>query len=231
MEFKQYRGKNILAWLFYNAGYEDSYGGVNRVCYVYPRVLIKGDKYDPIDSTDFPKFGRIEVRIQGGESADEVYSNFGSLVSIRINWEPYPNYDSNNMYSLKYNPQYGKANSEIWIESFSGKGFYQVIDVNSSIETIQSERSIPEPDCTIRTALILLRCEDKLYGPFECETNEGITALRGLKDFQYCVGEYSAMNYNYDLLIIEDQDGEEALSKGIRPFPRRVRNSLRLDKR
>ena len=212
MEFKQYRGKNILAWLFYNAGYEDSYGGVNRVCYVYPRVLIKGDKYDPIDSkTDFPKFGRIEVRIQGGESADEVYSNFGSLVNIRINGEPYLNYDGNNMYSLKYNPQYGKANSEIWIESFSGKGFYQVIDVNSSIETIQSERSIPEPDCTIRTALILLRCEDKLYGPFECETNEGITALRGLKDFQYCVGEYAAMNYNDDLLIIEDQDGEEAL--------------------
>lgn len=212
MEFKQYRGKNILAWLFYNAGYEDSYGGVNRVCYVYPRVLIKGDKYDPIDSkTDFPKFGRIEVRIQGGESADEVYSNFGSLVNIRINGEPYLNYDGNNMYSLKYNPQYGKATSEIWIESFSGKGFYQVIDVNSNIETIQSERTIPEPDCTIRTALILLRYEDKLYGPFECETNEGIIALRGLKDFQYCVGEYAAMNYNDDLLIIEDQDGEEAL--------------------
>ena len=212
MEFKQYRGKNILAWLFYNAGYEDSYGGVNRVCYVYPRVLIKGDKYDPIDSkTDFPKFGRIEVRIQGGESADEVYSNFGSLVNIRINGEPYLNYDGNNMYSLKYNPQYGKATSEIWIESFSGKGFYQVIDVNSNIETIQSERTIPEPDCTIRTALILLRYEDKLYGPFECETNEGIIALRGLKDFQYCVGEYAAMNYNDNLLIIEDQDGEEAL--------------------
>ena len=65
-------------------------------------------------------------------------------------------------------------------------------------------------DCTIHTARILLRYEDKLYGPFECETNEGSIALRGLKDFQYCVGEYAAMNYNDDLLIIEDQDGKEA---------------------
>ena len=46
MDFKQYRGKNILAWLSYNANYEDPYGGVNRVCYVYPRVLMKGADYD-----------------------------------------------------------------------------------------------------------------------------------------------------------------------------------------
>lgn len=211
MDFKQYRGKNILAWLSYNANYEDYYGGINNRCYVYPRVM-NGADYQPIDSADFPKLGRIEVRIQGGDTADDVYSNFGPLVNIRINGDPYPNYDSNNVYSLKYNPHYGKANSEIWIESFSGKGFYQVIDVNSSIETIQSQRSIPEPDCTIRTALILLRCEDTLYGPFECgDTKDGITPLHGLKDYQYSVGEYAAMNYNDDLLVIEDQDGEEAL--------------------
>lgn len=211
MDFKQYRGKSILAWLSYNANYEDPHGGINNRCYVYPRVM-NGVNYDLIDSTDFPKLGRIEVRIQGGDSADDVYSNFGPLVNIRINGDPYPNYDSNNMYSLKYNPQYGKTNSEIWIEAFSGKGFYQVIDVNCNIETIQSKRSIPEPNCTIRTALILLRCEDKLYGPFECgDTKEGITPLHGLKDYQYSVGEYAAMNYNDDLLVIEDQDGEEAL--------------------
>lgn len=210
MDFKQYRGKSILAWLSYNANYEDPHGGINNRCYVYPRVM-NGADYDHIDSADFPKLGRIEVRIQGGDSADDVYSNFGPFVNIRINGDPYPNYDSNNMYSFKYNPQYGKANSEIWIETFSGKGFYQVIDVNSSIETIQSERAIPEPDCTIRTALILLRCEDKLYGPFEWDTKEGMTALHGLKNYQYSVGEYAAMNYNDDLLVIEDQDGEEAL--------------------
>lgn len=57
MDFKQYKGKNILAWLFFNANYEDPYGGVNRVCYVYPRVLMKGTDYDLVDSADFPKLG------------------------------------------------------------------------------------------------------------------------------------------------------------------------------
>lgn len=212
MDFKQYKGKNILAWLFYNANYEDPYGGVNRVCYVYPRVLMKGTDYDLVDSADFPKFGRIEVRIQGGDSAEDVYSDFGSLVNIRINGDPYPNFDGNNMYSLKYNPQYGRASSEIWIETFSGKGFYQIIDVNSSIDQLQSDRSIPEPNCTVRTTLILLRCEGKLYGPFECDDiKEGRMPLRGIKDYQYTIGEYNAMTYNDDLLVIEDQDGEEAL--------------------
>lgn len=115
------------------------------------------------------------------------------------------------MYSLKYNPQYGRASSEIWIETFSGKGFYQIIDVNSSIDQLQSVRSIPEPNCTVRTTLILLRCEGKLYDPFEYDTKEGTIFLLGVKDYQYSIGEYNAMTYNDDLLIIEDQDGEEAL--------------------
>lgn len=211
MDFKQYKEKNILAWLFYNANYEDPYGGVNRVCYVYPRVLMKGTDYDLVDRADFPKVGRIEVRIQGGDSAEDVYSAFGSLVNIRINGDPYPNYDGNNMYSLKYNPQYGKLRSEIWIETFSGKGFYQIIDVTSSIDQLQSDRSIPEPNCTVRTTLILLRCEGKLYGPFEYDTKEGTMSLLGVKDYRYSIGEYNARTYNDDLFVIEDQDDEEAL--------------------
>ena len=134
MEFKQYRGKSILAWLSYNANYEDPHGGINNRCYVYPRVM-NGANYDP---TDFPKLGRIEVRIQGGDSADDVYSNFGPLVNIRINGDPYPNYDSNNMYSLKYNPQYGKANSEIWIESFSGKYVRDVVEYALTDESMKA---------------------------------------------------------------------------------------------
>ena len=211
MDFKRYKGKNILAWLYYNANYEDTCGLVNRVCYVYPRVLMKDAGYDLVDSADFPKFGRIEVRIQGGDSAEDVYSDFGPLVNIRINVDPYPNYDVNNMYSLKYNPRYGKASSEIWIEIFSGKDFYQIIDVTSSIDQLQSDRSIPEPDCTVHTTLILLRCEGKLYGPFEYDTKEGTMSLLGVKDYQYSIGEYNAMTYNEDFLVIEDQDGEEAL--------------------
>ena len=148
MDFKRYKGKNILAWLYYNANYEDTCGLVNRVCYVYPRVLMKDAGYDLVDSADFPKFGRIEVRIQGGDSAEDVYSDFGPLVNIRINVDPYPNYDVNNMYSLKYNPRYGKASSEIWIEIFSGKDFYQIIDVTSSIEcNVSTASTVPPTRC------------------------------------------------------------------------------------
>ncbi len=211
MEFKQYMGKNILAWLFYNENYQDPYGGVNRVCYVYPRVLTKGSTFDLIDPNDFPKVGRIEVRIQGDDSSEDVYSRFGSLVTIRINRDSYPNYDGNNMYSLKYNSQFGKANSEIWIESFSGKGFYQIIDIDSDIATLQNDRAIPEPNYDVHTTLVLLRCNNKLYGPFDYEIKEGKMLLRGIKDYQYTIGEYSAVDYNDELLVIADQNDDEAV--------------------
>lgn len=211
MDISQYRGKNILAWLSYNANYEDPNGGINNVCYVYPRILMNGVNYDRVEPDDFPTMGRIEVRIKGGDSAADVCARFESVVIIRINGDLRPNNNGNNMYSLKYHPQYRKGDSDIWIEPFSGKGFYQVIDVNSSIDTMQKDRSIPEPDCIIRTALILLRCENKLYGPFECDTKEGTTALRGLKDYQYNIGEYNAIDYNDDLLVIADHHREEAL--------------------
>lgn len=211
MNFRHYIGKNILAWLSYNENYEDPYGGVNRVCYVYPRILTKGSTYDLIDSNDFPKYGRIEVRIQGDDSAEDVYLRFGSLVSIRINKESYANFEGNNMYSLKYNSQFGKTNSEIWIESFSGKGYYQIIDVDSNITAIQADRAIPEPNYTICTTLVLLRCDDKLYGPFEYDTKEGVMMLRGVKDYQYTVGEYSTVDYNDELLVIADQNDDEAV--------------------
>ena len=212
MDFKQYKGKNILAWLSYNANYE---GSINRVCYVYPRVLMKGTDYDLVDSADFPTKGAIAVRIQGGYSAEDVSSDCGSLVNIRINDDPYTNKDGNNMYSLKYNPQYGRESSQIWIETFSGKGFYQIIDVTSSIDQLQSDRSIPEPNCTVYTTLILLKCEGELYGPFEYDTKEGTMSLLGVKDYQYNIGEYNAITYNDDLLVIKDptkdQDDEEEL--------------------
>lgn len=211
MDFGQYIGKNILAWLSYNESYETRYGDVNRVCYIYPRILTKGNSYDLIDSSDFPKFGRIEVRIQGDDSAEDVYHRFGSLVNIRINGNPYPNYDGNNMYSLKYNSQFGRTNSEIWIETFSGKGFYQIIDVDSNIAVLQKDRSIPEPNYNIRTTLVLLRCSDKLYGPFEYDIREGTMMLRGIKDYQYTVGEYNGIDYNDELLVILDENDNEAV--------------------
>ena len=186
---------------------------------------MSGDNYELIDANDFPTLGRIEVFIQGGDSAEDIYSKLGSLVNIRINDEPTQNTSANskNFYSIRYNPNFGKAYSNIWIESFSGKGFYQIIDINSNMEMLQRERSIPEPDFAIRTTLILLRYENKLYGPFEWgDIKEGRIPLNGVRDCQYSVGEYNAINYNDELLVIEDQDGEEAIiliPKSLIPSP------------
>lgn len=137
-----------------------------------------------IDPADFPKHGSIRVNINGGDTAEDLYERFGSFVSLKINEDdPYPNYDGNNMYSLRYNSSFGRTNSGIWIEKFSGKDFYQIIDVDSDISTLINTRSIPEPDCTIRTTLVLLRLNSKLYGPFEYDTTEGTMKLRGIKDY------------------------------------------------
>lgn len=202
MDFKQYKGKNILAWLWFDPDYYNPDKG-NTVCYVYPRVLVNKFHYELIDPADFPKHGSIRVNINGGDTAEDLYERFGSFVSLKINEDdPYPNYDGNNMYSLRYNSSFGRTNSGIWIEKFSGKDFYQIIDVDSDISTLINTRSIPEPDCTIRTTLVLLRLNSKLYGPFEYDTTEGTMKLRGIKDYQYNIGEYSAVDYNDELLVI-----------------------------
>lgn len=211
MEFKEYRKKKILAWLSYKQNYENPHGGINKVCYVYPRVLINNGKYAPVDPEDFPKFECIEVWIQGGDSAENVYSRCGSLVNIIINGDSYANYDKKNAYSLKYNSKYGKSNSDIWIESFSAREFYQIIDVDINFDSIQRQRSIPEPNCTIFTTLIFIRNGSKLYGPFEHDTKEGITELFGVKNYGHIVGEYASSNYDDSVFVIKNQDGEEAL--------------------
>lgn len=218
MDFKEYKGKNILAWLSYNPTYESTDiddNKINNVCYVYPRVLKNNDKYDLFNSKeDFPTLGRIEVYIKDGSTAEDIYEKFGPLVNIKINTEPLYNENNKNKnyFNIRYNPRYGKVNSEIWIESFSGSAFYQIIDVNSDIEVLQRERSIPAPDFEIRSTFILLRYEDKLYGPFECgEIKEEKIPLNGIKEFQYSIGEYDAIDYNDELLVIEDHNDQEAL--------------------
>lgn len=202
----------MLAWLSYNPYYYDTYGSVNKVCYVYPRFFLDSTNA-PIDSNDFPNYGGIEVRIQGNDSADDIYNKFGSLVSIKINDNhSYPNSSANNVYSLKYNSQLGSDISEIWIEPFSGKGFYQIIDVDCNIVSLQNDRFIPEPNYNICTTLVLLKSDNKLYGPFEYDTKEGKMLLRGMKDYQYIIGEYGALDYNGKLLDIINQNNEKVAS-------------------
>ena len=224
MDFKQYMGKNIIAWLSYNPNYDDPNGGINTRCYVYPRILAKGADYEPIDANDFPQFGRIEVRIQGGDSAEDIFKRFGPLVCIRINSEPYPNYSGNNAYSLKYNYQFGKTSSEIWIDRFDqalGKSFYQIIDIDNDYKTLQAEKTVHLPD-KLYTTLVLLRQEDKLIGPFSYDVKDGSLILSAIKDYQYVVGEYDSFKYNDNLCVVENQNDEEEvviLQRSIVPSP------------
>jgi len=212
MDFKQYIGKTVIAWLWYNPNFESPYGDINKVCYIYPRFLLNKGDYEIIKAKeDFPQYGRIEVRIQGGDGAEDVYRAHGSLVTIKINANVVPNYSGNNMYSLKYNSQYGRVNSEIWIERFNGKDFYQVIDIDFDINTIQESRTIDTPSYEIYTNYILLRNVTMLYGPFEYDIKESEMKLRSLSEFQYAVGEYNAMEYNDSVCIIEDQNDEETV--------------------
>ena len=208
--FQKYIGKNILAWLSYYEDFGGQNGGTNKRCHVYPRFLMKGNTYEPIDSKDFPTRGSIEIRIQGSESAEELYKRVGALVSVKINGTPSENAGANNYYSLRYSYQHGRESSEIWIEPFSGKNFYQVIDVGCNIETLQTERSIPLPAVSIYTNVILLRYEDEIYGPFEFDAKADELRLHGCREHQYAVGVYEAMQYNDEIVLIADQNDNEA---------------------
>lgn len=120
--------------------------------------------------------------------------------------------EKNNWYSFRYNPNYGKSESEIWIETFSGKGYYQVIDVDKDINTLLEGRKIPEPDVPIYTTLVLLRSDEKLYGPFEYDTKEGHMELLGLKENSYHIGEFDARSHADDLFVIKDRNGQDAIT-------------------
>jgi len=213
MGLDQYISKNVIAWLWYNPNFESPYGDIiNKVCYIYPRFISNKGDYEIIDAKeDFPQYGRIEVRIHGGDSAEDVYRAHGSLVTIKINTNVVPNYSGNNMYSLKYNSQYGKENSEIWIERFNGKDFLQVIDIYSDINTIHESHTIEVPPYEIVTNYILLRNGAMIYGPFEYDIKEREMILRSLPEFQYSIGEYNTIEYNDSMSIIENQNDEETV--------------------
>lgn len=215
MDVKEYKGKTIIAWSYYNEDYVDPDGKPNSICYVYPRVLSKDGSFEPIDAiNDFPEKGRIEVRIQGGDSAEDVIQRVGSLVVVKINTVPFPNYkdNNNNKYSLKYSKKFGRGRSEIWIERFTGENFYQIIDIDCNISELQSNPVIFTHDDTVYTALVLLRYEDKLYGPFDYEIKSDKMFLSGKKEYQYIIGEYLAIDYNDDICVIEDENGTEAVT-------------------
>ena len=140
IELNDLTGKTLIGWLYYNPGYVP-YGGdtefgvtVNNRCYFYPRYMIADKKIFNISSKSmFPEVGRVQINITDDQTSDMVCNKFGNVVQVKFNKTPMPQASANNKYFLRYNASYGKSNSEIWIESFDGRGFYQVIDINNDI--------------------------------------------------------------------------------------------------
>lgn len=138
MAISDYVGKTIIAWHYYNENYyNENYEGenastINKRCYVYPRILKKTDsEFVAISDCEskFPKKGRIEVKLVSDLTAEELYSDVGDIVEIRMNKEPEYNSLTNNYYSLRLKLEAGKSRSDIWIEKFTGKGFTQIISL------------------------------------------------------------------------------------------------------
>ena len=125
MDFSKYVGKSIIAQFSYDIGWTERYGRDNHRCYVHPLFVIRGNSYDPIIEED-----EIQVQIQGGKTAEEVFSDLGSLPLATININTVqPGWGEN---SLRFNPQFGR-NSEIEIQSI-------IID-NLSLEDIFMEKA------------------------------------------------------------------------------------------
>ena len=215
MEFGEYVGKPILAWLWYNPGYEERFGSTNIVCYIYPRVF-DNRSFATINAVeDFPENGRIEVFIQGGKSAEEIFQTFGPLVSVRLNKEITPNYKGRNRYRMNYYPQsdtsvYG-YNSDISIEHVSENRFFQVVETETDFESVQKAKSIRLTNGKPFTKCILLKIGDTLYGPFVSEYREDGLYLSSSKRYQYQIGEYSWTDYADKTVSILDQEEKPAV--------------------
>ena len=207
MDFTYYMKKQIIGWLDYNRNRTD-----DHYCYVYPRVLCKGnDEYEDINLEPFFDKEFIAVYIAGGKNAEEVCKSFGckdsgTLVNIRIN----KNVEESRYTSLQYNSTFGKNGSEIWIEPFSSKLFYQVVDIDGSADQIRNGNEILAPQFSF-TNQYFLRNERQLVGPFEAETKEDYWELRGIKENDYIVGAFDSLKYNDDLYIVEGNNGEEII--------------------
>ena len=209
MEFKQYLGKLIVAWLWYNPVYEERFGSTNIVCYIYPRFLLN-EAFEKVNAEDdFPENGRMEVFIQGGQSAKEVFEQFGPLVSVRLNREIAPNYKGHNRYRLNYNPQYG-AFSDITIERLSEKKFFQVLETDANFGTLQKTRFLDRPEGKPFIDRILIQNGSSLYGPFEYEYHKERLFLKGVSAYQYQAREYPRGDCVQSIIELENHDGASA---------------------
>lgn len=216
MDIEKYLGKTIIAWHYYNENFnsdESYYGTVqNTRCYVYPRLLKQNDgTYSYIDEDDFPTVGRIDVKLRGQLTAEELYDQVGDLVEIKLNSKPFSNTQANNWYTMQFNQQFYKDQSEIWIEKFKGKAFSQIIKTTSPMETISRNKCF-EHTGIIYTNEIFVECEERLYGPFQYDLKDGNIYLNSKKENQHFISVYCRDEIDNYIFNIRDNLGDIAVS-------------------
>lgn len=213
-----YRGMTIIGWNYYNPNYFSDSGSQNNRIYVYPRIIKKSNNvYESIldAEEDFPSQGRIEVKLTGGYSAEEIYDDFREIVEVHITNELEYNPEANNNYSARLNPRLGRDKSDIWVEKFSGKEFAQIISANNW-EVICNERKISYVG-RVYTNEILVEDNGKLYGPFDYDKKDDYIILTGRRENNYLVAEYSEEKLKNSIYEISDKpEGIDSINESIK---------------
>lgn len=204
MSLSKYQGKDIIATISFNRnfGYEE-----NSLIYVYPNFLVTKDGLERIDSDDFPTRGCFEARLYGGFTVQKILEGYGDVVTIRINGEPTTNIRGSNLYAFRFNPEFGKARSEIWIEEFKGLGLYQILNSYQPFSVIDKTRRLKDVSDFIYTNQILVQDNYKIYGPFDFkrDSNGKDLLLSALETNDYLVGEYSEFEIDDNIIDVKDQ--------------------------
>lgn len=204
MSLSKYQGKDIIATISFNRnfGYEE-----NSLIYVYPNFLVTKDGLERIDSDDFPTRGCFEARLYGGFTVQKILEGYGDVVTIRINGEPTTNIRGSNLYAFRFNPEFGKARSEIWIEEFKGLGLYQILSSYQPFSVIDKTRRLKDVSDFIYTNQILVQDNYKIYGPFDFkrDSNGKDLLLSALETNDYLVGEYSEFEIDDNIIDVKDQ--------------------------
>lgn len=209
MDISKYVGKTLIAWHYYNENYMGEYAtSANRRSYVYPRIVKNKDtEFSCIQDceNEFPKKGRVEVRLTADLTAEDLYAEVGDIVEIRMNIEPECNMSSNNYYSLRFNPNLGKERTEIWIDKFSGKGFTQIVPLTGEWERIKRERQVYYSG-NIYTNEIILEYKNKYYGPFEYDKKDDFLVLDAKKEHSYFISEYLPNELEQNIYVVDNPE-------------------------
>lgn len=213
MDFSDYQGREILAWMTYN----ENYAYENTKCFIYPRCFF--DNGEPIRSDDFPDNGAILANFKNTEVSEFFrHSNEPILIKMRKdldesrcknnNYEPGR---GKSKYFISFDP-YWHGDSYFTCSEFEGKDFYQIIDTN---QDSYIRRELPK-HILLYARQVLLRVDNNLYGPYEC-TEDG--KLAGVEKFKYIVGEYDAREYNDQMYIVEENTNCVFLKQDSLPSP------------